>query len=737
MSEEHDHRNISVVTSFLNFESQRAVLFTLEWIDGAENTALMDDMERQTATLATFPSFHRTIKIGDNGSVNRSPPSILSWEGSFVQSVRRLSEGPRGGPTVFYNASDPSLETVIVASPFGNNNQNRTNNWNTFTAGNNKDWTGTLPAFSPGTSGRISRIPGGFQQSFLLYEGSQGGITSTLDEWGKAMQKSSGSNEKVRDVTLEKIGVQTDNGAFYCFCSASNCSDVLLKEKDYLDSIGIPIGYLSFQGAGTSSGRGTAAPWCVSRWSADDGQDRNHYPLHTKDFQRALGVPLQLYAPYFCPDSIYFHNTETPHPHFDSVSSNTLLPGCSGFNFETANSMNSYEFFSWFLKKGIDAGMTSFESDFMNQNVNCVDEFVQSTTATDEFLRGMASAAVDLNIPIQWCYATPNEVLASLDLPSVTNFRVSFDYCYGQSYDIGESSLLVWALGAAPSKDTLWTTINNKTETPGCKWTPDHESVAVELHVVLALLSSGPVGISDGIGWTNKTLVERIIAKDGTLLQPSKPITAVDSNFLIHPSPNGFLYGTYGVGNSWIFVSFQLEEPFSVTLRDFFPRVQMESDPVLAYRTFSTSMNCRPGRDAIKSGCVNMVAIGDPSQDETIFVAQRSTFESPGSDLAPNVVTVWQGCAKSGVFLLGELDKYVALSPKRFESVVCTQKGVMSVIRGTTGETIRLTFLIPQRNRYTGNTWYEVETKEIILTTSITSLSYVPQKRGNSTKSIK
>jgi hypothetical protein len=390
------------------------------------------------------------------------------------------------------------------------------------------------------------------------------------------------------------------------------------------------------------------------------------------------------------------------------------------------------------MKKGIDSGMASFESDFMNQNINCVDEFVQSTTAADDFLRGMAEAADDLKIPIQWCYATPNEVFASLDLPSVTNFRVSFDYCYGQSYDIGESSLLVWALGAAPSKDTLWTTSNNRTETPGCTWTPDHEDVAAELHVVLALLSTGPVGISDGIGLTDKVLVDRMIAKDGTLLQPSKPITAIDSSFLYHPKPKGYLYGTHGLGNSWIFVSFQLKEQFFVGLRDFFPRVNVEESTLtsrshlLAYRFFDSDSQCIAGKDAIKSGCVNMTSLEYTNHNQTVFVAPASKFESPGSDLAPHLVTVWKGCPESGVFLLGELEKYVALSLKRFMSVICTPKGVTSSLRGTLGETIRLTFLLPQIDHLTGNVWYEVQTKEIILNKSMVSVTYSPQIQGNS-----
>ena len=53
----------------------------------------------------------------------------------------------------------------------------------------------------------------------------------------------------------------------------------------------------------------------------------------------------------------------------------------------------------------------------------------------------------------------------------MTNFRVSFDFCYGGSWDVGASGLLVGALGKAPSKDTLWTTANNRTATPGCDWT--------------------------------------------------------------------------------------------------------------------------------------------------------------------------------------------------------------------------------------------------------------------------
>ena len=44
--------------------------------------------------------------------------------------------------------------------------------------------------------------------------------------WGALYLKASGAKPTVRDVTLEKIGYQTDNGAFYCFCKP-NCSNTV------------------------------------------------------------------------------------------------------------------------------------------------------------------------------------------------------------------------------------------------------------------------------------------------------------------------------------------------------------------------------------------------------------------------------------------------------------------------------------------------------------------------------
>jgi hypothetical protein len=88
----------------------------------------------------------------------------------------------------------------------------------------------------------------------------------------------------------------------------------------------------------------------------------------------------------------------------------------------------------------------------------------------------------------------------------------------------GTSSLLVWAAGGAPSKDTFWTTDNGNQSTTrgGCDKTgcpPDHSSAGAVLHTMLALFSTGPMGFSDAPGETDPALLARACDSNGTLLQ--------------------------------------------------------------------------------------------------------------------------------------------------------------------------------------------------------------------------
>ena len=98
-----------------------------------------------------------------------------------------------------------------------------------------------------------------------------------MHEWGARVRSSAAAPPKLADPTLERIGYQTDNGAYYVFCRAKNCSATLVDAVATLRAQGLEMGYLSFLGSGACTSDGKA-PWCVSTWGVDGGLSRQ-YPV--------------------------------------------------------------------------------------------------------------------------------------------------------------------------------------------------------------------------------------------------------------------------------------------------------------------------------------------------------------------------------------------------------------------------------------------------------------------------
>ena len=296
-----------VLTTVKNYQKSRTVAFETSFPRGAAGTSFVRAQNKSDSNqevIAQFPAF-----------TNWTLPGVISWAGSFVGAQQgALSTGPTGGPTVFFDPADPELKTVVVGSAV--------DNFKDTSAGPGHTWDGKTPAWAPGISGTITSLPAGFTQTIILTIGSGPGITAAIGEWGELLQAYH-KTYKVPDVTLEKIGYQTDNGAYYVFCSG-NCSQKLLDTVAALKESKVPMGYLSFQGAGASHlsrdapqmaalpdsdavvglSNSDGAPWCIGTWGPDLPPGSSHnFPLPEPEFQKALGIPLQLYAPYFCDQS--------------------------------------------------------------------------------------------------------------------------------------------------------------------------------------------------------------------------------------------------------------------------------------------------------------------------------------------------------------------------------------------------------------------------------------------------
>lgn len=401
-------------------------------------------------------------------------------------------------------------------------------------------------------------------------------------------------------------------------------------------------------------------------------------------FQKALGLPLQLYAPYFCATSAYPNN-------FTMIRSDTTLPGCNSMDFYDAAPEESRAFYEFLLGLGSDYGATMFEPDFLNANHVCVPRFIEEVGAAVMFFDGQTGVARERGIPIQWCFATSMLLMYTLTAPAVTNFRVSYDYYYGGSWDIGRSSLIVWAMGGAPSKDTFWTTDNGNQSTTrgGCDKTgcpPDHSTPAATLHTMLTVLSTGPVGFSDAPGETDAVLIGRTCNAAGTLLQPSKPITACDSTHdAAGLAPAGFALNTYTAigGVPWLhlLLTHQLLKPFSVRALDLFPT--LSPDSVYATSTWLELSSCTSGSVC---GVTTFTAPADPHATIVTLPAVPK-----GQDKFYPTLTLFVPLCSSGVALFGEVDKFATISVQRFPaSAQCTPLGVQFHVAGVADESIRV-----------------------------------------------
>ena len=675
--------------------SSSSVIFSSIFHSGLSNTSgctnpITDPDGENGVILSGWPSFrYPSTTYSDHIH------SSLSWRGTFISPMTgQLSTGPKGGPVLLFGDAH-----AVIGSPLGE--------YGSWSAGPGASHDGRITdVFTPGIRGTIEHVPPGFVSSTIFFvnsspepSGSVVSITDSMYKWGSIMRRYHNSSfaTEMNDVTLQKIGYQTDNGAYFCFCKG-NCSHALLAKVDELRQLQVHMGYLSFQGVGASVGH-DGAPWCVSRWGADGGLGPN-YPLPLGQFHQALGLPLQFYAPYFCFGSTYFNKTSSNGALvWPGVRSNSSLPGCEGYDFWDINPSMSEVFYDWLFSTGKSVGMVSYEPDFMNQNRNCMPVFRRTLDGATTWQRGMNKAASRSNTAIQWCMATPIDVLTSLEFDYVTNFRVSTDYCYGESWRIGISSLLVSALGKAPSKDTLWTTPNNRTEIPGCPWTTDHEAAGAALHVTLALFSTGPVGISDGPGFTDGELIRRTISADGNLLQPSRPATLVDSlirarcssgkhdansdsEILVSHSSSNEDVGL--LNRAWYLISFRVLNNVTLSRSDLYPSAPAKA--LLFWRHFDGGASCKDGQNAVDSGC-----IVQSSADGIPIPASDFSNTTMGTEFGHVITTLYPLHCESGWLALGELAKLVPLSTNRFPEIQCTQMGIRFTVRGSPGESIDVT----------------------------------------------
>ena len=82
---------------------------------------------------------------------------------------------------------------------------------------------------------------------------------------------------------------------------------------------------------------------------------------------------------------------------------------------------------------------------------------------------------------------------------------------------------------------------------PDNPYGPKAIELYLELESVVSILTAGPVGPGDKIGYMNRDLIMRSCNAEGLLLRPSKPVTSLDQQ--IHAKAFGSKFGP--IGEAW------------------------------------------------------------------------------------------------------------------------------------------------------------------------------------------
>ena len=220
-------------------------------------------------------------------------------------------------------------------------------------------------------------------------------------------------------------------------------------------------------------------------------------------------------------------------------------------------------------KTKADIPLAVYEQDWLYNEWQGIAGVRASPTLARQWLMQMGQGAAKQNTTVQYCMALARHVMQSIEIPAVTTIRASDDYGPGQTggypvqknssqpitmrpvcgfpycvYYVGTSSIFTYALDLKPSKDNYWSTPlqqGSAFASKGNPWKPtmlnDTHEPYNEMQSAISSYTTAQVAPSDGIGFSNASLINMACMKDGRLLQPDVPARAIDASFALSGGP--------------------------------------------------------------------------------------------------------------------------------------------------------------------------------------------------------
>ncbi|CAF1203745.1 unnamed protein product [Rotaria sordida] len=428
--------------------------------------------------------------------------------GIWKSSNTVIKSGMEAGPVVLFNLTQHGQNDVIILSPFAQ-----------FMATSLSQQDNILQY---GVMGSIKTIPANYNHTMILFYSSNG-INDALRQYGNIMQRAYNRDKQYRinDITINYLGYYTDGGAYYYYNTESdlNYEETILSVHK---KITLPFHYIQLDSWWYYKGlKGGVSQWKSRPDIFPDGLPSLYHQMDN--------ISLAAHNRYWALDTVY---SDKYNFAFDNINEMSLPIGNDSFWIDLLSDASQ----NW--------GLIMYEQDWLHAQTSKFIPLRTDINLGEQWLMSMGKGAEKAGITIQYCSSYPRHALQALEIPRVTQARVSSDYTShivhkGNQWNIGITSMLADALGIAPFKDVFWSTSNE----PGSSYKPSAMEPLPDREIVLATLSTGPVSPGDAINYTNIERIMRCCRKDGLILKPDRPITMIDSLIADWAENNGNIQG--------------------------------------------------------------------------------------------------------------------------------------------------------------------------------------------------
>ena len=677
-----------MLARFRVYDATPAIVFEQFFPAAAASQTGRSESDRDSVASA-FPSF----ALPDAGG----PLAYMEFAGPFVNrglggpvfapfdskaGAAAYSSGLDSGPTVLFDATGEGAIVLSAASSF---------------MGASSAVTGGGQALAFGALGSAQEIPAGHSQETVLYYGAS--PNAAVMAWGAALLGKFGKahDNSATDFTNNNLGYNTDHGAYYYYTTGpyKDYNEALSAVYEESVKLAIPYKFVLLDSWWYYKGTGGGVKnWTASTSVFEGGQDG------VKKLVEQTGWKITAHNRWWSNNTDYSTKNGGDYAFFTDAPGSKAggimaLPLEERFWVDLLQNTTA----AW------GGGLATYEQDWLYNELGGVDALLTNLTLGRQWILQMASGAQAAGLTMQLCMAYPRHLLQSVEAPAITQVRASDDHVppgTTAQWRMGYSSLFSWSIGVAPFKDNAWST----SKQPGGSCGNANEP-SPGLHLAISVFSNGPVTPGDGVGFQSVDQIMRTTRADGVVLHPSRAMTAIDADIVGRAFPSaaattGPVYATYSLVSGAVYDSVlaaDLPQPFSVAPANL---AGVRAD--LALRDPSRSLRERlawppPAQSAGASAGTAAAAyvaytVNTSSMSLGSLVVQAFDAAHPIAlaACAEADFQVWHTAPvfANGWALLGELSKWVPVSPQRVASVEASDSQLVVQLVGAPAEAVAL-----------------------------------------------